>query len=108
MKRKILLICFLLTMVVCTGFACSKEDTEEEEPEKLETVYEENITVSEGGTYFLFSTRSGQEYVDFLEMLDQEKYAIVDMTVQGPSYHTKTFFAVTYQLREANVEESAN
>ncbi len=70
MKRKI--ICFLLIMIVVGAgcFACSKED---EEPETIETVYERNITVSEDGTYFLFYTNLEQEYVDFLEMMDQEK-----------------------------------
>ena len=105
MKRKI--ICFLLIMIVVGAgcFACSKED---EEPETIETVYERNITVSEDGTYFLFYTNLEQEYVDFLEMMDQEKYVIEDITVQGPSYHSTSFFAVTYRLREADVEESAN
>lgn len=106
MKRKIV-VCFLVIIMVCTGFACSKEDAKEE-PETIETVYEQNITASEDGTYFLFYTNLEQEYVDFLEMMDQEKYVIEDITVQGPSYHAKSYFAVTYRLRETDVEESAN
>ena len=55
-----------------------------------------NITASSKGSCFLFTTYVEEEYVDFIENLDREKYGIVDITIQPETFKQGKCFLITY------------
>ena len=51
------------------------------------------------GKYFLFKTKSEQEYLNFLEAFDETKHKIVDISVsvQVGTFSTTEHYMVTYK-----------
>lgn len=84
-KRIIALLCSMLTVTMLL-FGCS---TSEETVKKSKTIQSKTTS---GGRYYLFTTISQQEYLNFLENFDETKYEIVDISI---SQYAK--FAVTYK-----------
>ena len=68
--------------------------------------YRYSITTSSEGTYFFFSTRSEKAYVEFLERFDKDKYEIIDISVQGPTFETNAFFMITYTKKPNEVQQN--
>ena len=96
-KRKILAIIIALAVVLSVSLcACSSEIKTTESDDANDISYSEKITVSSGGSYYLFRTASPENYVDFLENLDKEKYEIIDITIQAATYHRDDCFLITY------------
>lgn len=68
--------------------------------------YMYSITTSSEGTYFFFSTKSEDAYVEFLERLDKDKYEIIDISVQGPTFETNAFFMITYTKKPNEAQQN--
>ena len=68
--------------------------------------YRYSITTSSEGTYFFFSTKSEDAYVEFLERFDKDKYEIIDISVQGPTFETNAFFMITYIKKPNEVQQN--
>lgn len=67
--------------------------------EKPSTVVQATKTQKVAGRYFLFKTKSEQEYLNFLESFDETKYKIVDISisVQESAFATREYYMVTYK-----------
>lgn len=68
--------------------------------------YMYSITTSSEGTYFFFSTRYEEAYVEFLERFDKDKYEIIDISVQGPTFETNAFFMITYTKKPNEAQQN--
>ena len=68
--------------------------------------YRYSITTSSEGTYFFFSTKSEYAYVEFLERFDKDKYEIIDISVQGPTFETNAFFMITYTKKPNEAQQN--
>ena len=68
--------------------------------------YRYSITTSSEGTYFFFSTKSEDAYVEFLERFDKDKYEIIDISVQGPTFETNAFFMITYTKKPNEAQQN--
>lgn len=96
MKKKILvLLIALLSVVNINGCGSSTKVTQS-------TV---NLSeYSKSGNYFLYETKERDEYLNFLETFDDEKYELVDISIGyygiGKSGDYINHYAVTYKLIE--------
>ena len=63
------------------------------------TVVQATKTQKVAGKYFLFKTKSEQEYLNFLEAFDESKHKIVDISicVQAGAFSTTEYYMVTYK-----------
>lgn len=68
--------------------------------------YMYSITTSSEGTYFFFSTKSEDAYVEFLERFDKDKYEIIDISVQGPTFETHAVFMITYTKKPNEAQQN--
>ena len=68
--------------------------------------YRYSITTSSEGTYFFFSTKSEDAYVEFLERFDKDKYEIIDISVQGPTFESDAFFMITYTKKPNEAQQN--
>lgn len=68
--------------------------------------YEYSITTSSEGTYFFFSTRYEEAYVEFLERLDKDKYEIIDRSVQAPTFKVDAFYMITYTKKPNEAQQN--
>ena len=67
---------FIAIVIICNMFtACSYTISSKEENQEGE------------GNYHLFVTMKDQEYLDFLETLDETKYEIVDISLHNDYWH---------------------
>lgn len=99
MKRwKVLAIIIALVTGVTLLCACSSNQSNQSTDEGQPS-YSREITISAEGSYFLYRTDSGKEYVDFLESLDKEMYEIVNITIQPTTYYREDCFMITYTKR---------
>lgn len=64
------------------------------------------ITTSSEGTYFFFSTKYEKAYVEFLESLDKDKYEIIDISVQGPTFESDAVFMITYTKKPNEAQQN--
>ena len=67
--------------------------------ESSSTVVQATKTQKVAGRYFLFKAKNEQEYLNFLEVFDETKYKIVDISisVQASAFLTTEFYMVTYK-----------
>lgn len=67
--------------------------------EKTSTVVQATKTQKVAGQYFLFKTKSQQEYLNFLEAFNESKYKIVDISisVQTGAFTSTENYMVTYK-----------
>lgn len=68
--------------------------------------YMYSITTSSEGTYFFFSTKSEDAYVEFLERFDKDKYEIIDISVQGPTFKVDAFYMITYTKKPNEAQQN--
>ena len=68
--------------------------------------YEYSITTSSEGTYFFFRTKDEDAYVEFLERLDKDKYEIIDISVQGPTFKVDAFYMITYTKKPNEAQQN--
>lgn len=68
--------------------------------------YMYSITTSSEGTYFFFSTKSEDAYVEFLERLDKDKYEIIDISVQGESFKSYASYMITYTKKSNGAQQN--
>ena len=68
--------------------------------------YRYSITTSSEGTYFFFSTKSEDAYVEFLERFDKDKYEIIDISVQGPTFKVDAFYMITYTKKPNEAQQN--
>lgn len=68
--------------------------------------YMYSITTSSEGTYFFFSTKSEDAYVEFLERLDKDKYEIIDISVQAPTFKVDAFYMITYTKKPNEAQQN--
>lgn len=92
MKKRIiaLLIVFITIITLC---GCETSTITQNVREEIQ---KEPVTEVVYGNYFLFETRDEQEYLNFLEDLDEAKYEIVDISVNSYS----VYYYVTYKVKE--------
>ena len=96
MKKRF--ITLLLAIVMVATLSVVFTGCSEEEPEKIVTS-EKDVSVV--GSYSLFRTTDVQEYLNFLENLDETKYEIVDISTSmehNAQYAgSMEFYMVTYK-----------
>ena len=68
--------------------------------------YMYSITTSSEGTYFFFATKSEEAYVEFLERFDKDKYEIIDISVQGPTFKVDAFYMITYTKKPNEAQQN--
>lgn len=68
--------------------------------------YRYSITTSSEGTYFFFSTKSEDAYVEFLERFDKDKYEIIDISVQGQTFRSCAVFMITYTKKPNEAQQN--
>lgn len=68
--------------------------------------YRYSITTSSEGTYFFFSTKSEDAYVEFLERFDKDKYEIIDISVQAPTFKVDAFYMITYTKKPNEAQQN--
>ncbi|MBD9158515.1 MAG: hypothetical protein EGQ16_03450 [Clostridiales bacterium] len=68
--------------------------------------YRYYITTSSEGTYFFFSTKYEKAYVEFLERFDKDKYEIIDISVQGPTFESDAVFMITYTKKPNEAQQN--
>ena len=68
--------------------------------------YMYSITTSSEGTYFFFSTKSEDAYVEFLERFDKDKYEIIDISVQGQTFRSHAVFMITYTKKPNEAQQN--
>lgn len=68
--------------------------------------YMYSITTSSEGTYFFFSTKSEDAYVEFLERFDKDKYEIIDISVQGQTFRSCAVFMITYTKKPNEAQQN--
>lgn len=68
--------------------------------------YMYSITTSSEGTYFFFSTKSEDAYVEFLERFDKDKYEIIDISVQGESFKSYASYMITYTKKSNEAQQN--
>lgn len=90
-KRIIALLITLITIITLCG--CETSTITQNVREEIQ---KEPVTEVVYGNYFLFETRDEQEYLNFLEDLDETKYEIVDISVNGHY----VYYDVTYKVKE--------
>lgn len=90
-KWIIVLLIALITIIMLCG--CETTMTTQSIRQEIQ---KEPVTEVVYGNYFLFETQNKQEYLNFLEDLDETKYEIVDISVN--SYYT--YYYVTYKVKE--------
>ena len=85
-KRFIALFCFLL--ICSTVLSGCSEKTETINSEQTQTLV---------GSCSLFQTTDVQEYLSFLENLDETKYEIVDISTSMCRSQSNEFYMITYK-----------
>ena len=91
-KRFIILLATMLASVISLT-ACGAPETTTVSSEKMQAV---------AGSYFLYKTVDAQEYLSFLEDLDETKFEIVDIStsMMVGGYGSDEFYMVTYKVIE--------
>ena len=96
MKLRIVALISMLILIVVLFSGCSSE--------KSETIQSESVVethIESAGNYYLFRTQYVQEYFNFLENFDENKYEIVDISTSMNSggYGSGEFYIVTYKVK---------
>lgn len=96
MKIRIVLLFSMLVLIVLLCSGCSVE--------KSEIIQSKSVVetrIESAGNYYLFRTLFVEEYFDFLENFDENKYEIVDISTSMNSggYGSGEFYIVTYKVK---------
>lgn len=103
MKRNI----FFVAILIITLFLCScsnKEISNTSNQEKSNIIVVSNSTdlsTYQSGTHFLFETNQKNEYLNFLNSLDYDKFEIIGViaTKYAYAYTEHEIYTVTYKIK---------
>lgn len=91
-----ILLCGVI--ILCSGCSANTSSTTQSIIGEVQKTPETEVIY---GNYFLFETRNKQEYLNFLEEFDEEKYEIVNIsTSMYRSELSSEFYMVTYKIKE--------
>lgn len=94
-------IALLLSVLVIIFSGCEGASSSKTTQSIIAEVQKEPVTEAVYGNYFLFETTDKQEYLNFLEKFDVQKYEIIDISTS--MYRTQLsseFYMVTYKVKE--------
>lgn len=96
MKIRIVALFSMLVLIVVLCSGCSSEKSEIIQSESVVETYIEST-----GNYYLFRTQYVQEYFNFLENFDENKYELVDISTSlyTGGYGSGEFYIVTYKAK---------